>query len=836
MSAKKKSTKKAAKRKAGAKKPSAKRAARKKAGKKKGAKTSAAAAVPARRATSGGLARPEAVSEATAALFPPEEIERLRLVVLTSARREEKIEALRRLAYSPLEPDAKAKLLLGRLGDADAEVRVEAAQLLRMLGLDPEVAESIRELERGEESQKLFAIDRLGRRIMTGGPLEVGAALIVFMWRLREESSVKVRRSLIERPDEAAPVIARAPERAEELVRLLVTLFATDPISVTGRGRRLVCRLGAELPFLQDVLWGEYEGTGDPHVRVFLLQLLSGLPGFKEDERLPPAIGQEIARAHEHEVGFRLLGDTMSALGDVGVKALVDVFASARLAQQKYMVRLLGDICRFSHDPGPEIRGETKEAVAALFLSLLGGHQREVRLAVLRTQLPADRDLSEETRGSLAEAFVTHVHVFGFPADIENCEHTISRAGLAAVGPLVERLGPHSSPAERTRAARILGQLAQEESELHEPAGTSASSVEPRISGRRADGGVRGRQSPPADIQSAELRKTFLDILRTLQRYSLDPEFPDPAAVFTAMGKVASTPTIPVETVELIARNLMERREDEELGDRVLEGLGFIAGSPHVTKEHADRIEEIFREQLTSELPDLSTEEGEEEGVAVFAIGEEARIYTEAVPAAVMGLAHTALGRKATSERTSGAVEFLLDRWEKVITNELDWGPPGSGALTEALKRIACSPRVDVEHKTRIVRALAKRVGHLSAMEALSDIFASEDRSVDLGRLAAAVGVGLLRRRVEGEFREDERETALRVLGRIAMRATLEVGTDLTKHLREDAVEELFAGLRDGVPGAYEALARMRSYEGLPEKLREGISERLSAYESLVLA
>ena len=302
------------------------------------------------------------------------------------------------------------------------------------------------------------------------------------------------------------------------------------------------------------------------------------------------------------------------------------------------------------------------------------------------------------------------------------------------------------------------------------------------------------------------------------------------------MGKVASTPLIPAETVELVARNLMDRREQEGLGHRVLEGLGYIAASPHVMQARAREIEDLFRHQLTVELPDLSTDEGEEEGVAVFTIGEEARLYTDAVPAAVMGLAHIALGRGASPERTEEIVDFLLGRWEKVTANELDWGPPGSGALVDALREIASSARVDVRHKLRIVRALARRAGHLSAIEALGVIFASEDKSPDLGRLAAAVGVGLLRRRVDGEFRDDERETALRALGRIALRGTLDVATDLTKRLREDVVEELLAGIGDAVPGAYETLARMRSRENLPEKLREDISRKLAAYESLTLA
>ena len=92
------------------------------------------------------------------------------------------------------------------------------------------------------------------------------------------------------------------------------------------------------------------------------------------------------------------------------------------------------------------------------------------------------------------------------------------------------------------------------------------------------------------------------------------------------------------------------------------------------------------------------------------------------------------------------------------------------------------------------------------------------------------------RRDAAGQFNEDEREFVLRTLAVIGGRATLDVATDLTRHLREDVVDELFNGLRDGVEGCYEAVARLRANEKLAPAFRESVSQRLSAYESLVLA
>jgi len=818
------SKKKIPKKKSSKKKVSKKKAVRKsskqppKRSRKKSPKGAAKrGALPATRPAGGPVAVALGVS---GELFPPEEIERLRLAVLTSARREDKVEALRRLAYSPLEPEGKAEIFLGRLADADAGVRVEAAQLLRMLGLDPEVADSVRELEQGEESEKLFAIDRLGRRMAGGGPLDVGAGLIALILRLREESSGAVRRQILARLEDVHEVIAGAPERAAELLRLLVALFASHPIDIGTPARRLVRRLGECDPELvRSTLWREYEGTSAHAVRVFVLHMLSSFPGFEEEAALPGALAEEIARAEEHEMGFRLLGDTLVQLGDRGLRAGLEAFPSAKPGQQRYLVRLIANACRYR-----DIPASTKEDVASLFLGLLAGHQREVQMTVLSTQLPTDRDLSDETRRRLADSFLAHVGVFAFPADVDNVEHTIARAGLGATEVLVERLGRGSPDVERVRAARILGELAQ----------------------------VEGDSSDPGT------RKALEDILRRLREASLEPDFPDRAAALTAMGKVASAPVIPADTVEFVARSLLERglkgadpadaegtaeagAEGEEEGRlfdrRVLEALGYLAASPHMKASRADEIEGIFRAQLDLQLPDITAEESEEDGVQVFSIGHEAEIYTDAVPAAVRGLAHLAVGRPHDTERCAGVVDFLLACWDRYLAGELDWGPPGSGALVEGLRDIACGPRVDAAQKVRIVRAIARRLGQIPVVEALRSIFSTEDRSVGLGRVAAAAGVALLRRRDEGgQFDEDEREYVLGALAAIAERRTVDLSTELTRHLREDIVAELFNGLRDGVEGCYEAVSRMRSNEKLPEGFRESVSQRLSAYEGLVLA
>lgn len=779
---------------AGARAAGKKRTGRRARAKKAGLPEKAVPAAP------GGLAPVGlTLGPAAAALFPPEEIARLKLVVLTSARREEKIEAMRKLALAPIPEEEKAQVFLSCLSGPDSEVRAESARLLRPLGLNPELAEAVRDLESGEDRQRSLAVDRIGKRLASGAPVEVGASLIALIGRLREEASPEIKRHIMEKLGEAAEVIAGAGERPEELAKLVLGLVASRYVDMASPARALLKRLGSLLPErMRGILWTEHEATGDRLARGFVLQVLAVLPGAASDGKLASSLAEAVARAREDEADFRLLGDLLIRMGDRGVRALIGAFGRAHRSQQRYIVRLLGDACRFA-----EVTTEVKEEVALLYLSVLEGGHKEVQMPVLEAQLPQDRDLSDDTRRRLAEAFLSRVSLFVFPADVDNVEHTVARTGLPAAEVLLQRLGAHLPDAERVRAVRMLGEL----------------------------GRVEGERKDPA------VREKLLDVLRTLQRMSVEG-FPDTPALLLAMGKIASTPAMSPDTVELIARNLMERRGGGEPGFGAYEALGFIASSPYIYPERAEAVEKLFVSQLEAEPPELSTTERFEDDVSVIEIGGEAALYTDAVPAAIKGLVRMALSAsisRGDPARTARTVEYLLGKWEALSRGEDQWGPPGATALVGAMREIGSSPSVDLRLRLKVIKALAKRLPGGPALEALGEVFAAEDRSVDIGRLAAGVGVALMRRRgPEGRFPEEDRELILKVLGAIAARRTLDTSSPITAHLREDVVEELFTGVRDGVTGAYEALAALRRKEALPEGFRGAVQRRLSAYESIV--
>ena len=729
-------------------------------------------------------------------LFTAKEMERLKLQALTSAEPKEKVEAIRKLSFAPIPDGEKAEFFLGRLSDPDSPVRTEAAQLLVQLGLSQDIADAIRELEEGTEKEKLFAVGRMSKILaQRARGVEIGAGLRALIGRLREERSAPVRRGLLECLEEASPVISTSPEHERQLIRLLISILPQDFTGLDVPVRRVLRALGRHAPErVTPALWDELDKTADRRIAVHLLMVLSFLPDFVGKERLAAALAGEIAKPEESEVDFRALGGILQRMGGGAIGPLLSVFKRANRVQKRYIVRLLGDTCRFESVPAG-----LKEDTAELCLRILEGEDREVRMAVMETQLPCDMELSDETRTRLASAFLENVHAFSFPADVENVEYTIARMGMGAAGPIIMRLDPKLPSNERVRAVRLLGELCRVESER----------------------GTRGSGEP-------------MRILRTLQRLSFE-DFPDKGELLIAIGRICSTRFISRKVVEVVARNVWQNLEEPEMRVSAYEAMGLVASSRRSEKRRVREAVETFKQELLKEPPEFSAEATILDDEQVFEIGPEAGHYTDVIPTVVKGLGRITLGHPESKELRVEITTFLIDRWRAMMTGETIWGPGSVGAVIEELKELGSDGRTPVNLKAEIVKALAGRLSSVPVMLALGEVFAADDPSAELGVYASGVAVKLLRRKDEtGQFREEERDVILGVLAKIAGRRALETHVRGTENIREAIIEELFAGLRDRVEDTFESLVDLRDRSGLPDELKATVAERLAAYSGLV--
>lgn len=746
------------------------------------------------------LARSHRVSPTAAAagdVFSEERLQALKVTLLTSADAEARVEALRLVGYSPLTSDEKTELFFQALNDQEAMVRSTAAALLREVGLDVGTSEVLRALASSDEDERLFAVERLGRAALTGKGLAAAAAVVALVAELRIEASASVRKKVLSALEEAAAFIAASPDRARELVSLLLAHLGPQFDELAYPVRRLVARVGEFLSGeTSEVLWSEVESTPDRRVKVMLLTLLAELAGV-DIERVSQAMAGEIALPEERDVDFRSFSSYLHQMAQASVDALVDAYPAAAAGQKKHIVRLLDDICRYE-----EVSLEAKERVAGLFRKYLAGAGRDLRIIIMSTTLPRDEALSEETRRALAALFLDNIHDVHMPTDIDNIEYTISRMGFPAVEPLVERLDERFPERERLRAARLLGELG-------------------RLEGLKA-------------ANSRNVAKALEEVLRALEARLIEG-FPEPGEIFIAQGKICSSGAVKRAAVDVMARSLEEHLEGDRQDARVYEAAGWTAASPKAPEKFVALAMSRFFEVLERPEEEIPADTRLEAGMKIYELGSEARFYTDLLPAVLKGLMLVYLGQERRTARRKTIVGFLLRKWQEVTTGQRLWGPGNVTELVRVLAEIGTDPSTESGTKISIAKALGRRLYQIPVMFALAEILETDDSPGEMARLASAFLVALLKRRdEEGRFEEDERAEVLEALGRVTLRRHLETRIRGTEKVRETVVDALSNGLKDQVPGCQDLLVRIRDSDNVPKGLREKVAETLQIYQSIV--
>jgi hypothetical protein len=140
----------------------------------------------------------------------------------------------------------------------------------------------------------------------------------------------------------------------------------------------------------------------------------------------------------------------------------------------------------------------------------------------------------------------------------------------------------------------------------------------------------------------------------------------------------------------------------------------------------------------------------------------------------------------------------------------------------------------------QILKALAPRLSQTPVLQAVSFILAASDTQATS---AAALSVGLAiagRRQADGRFDLEDRPDLLAALSRIGARKNLG-GSDAparekSRHFRESVIEDLFAGAKDLVRGAYEGLISIRDAKVLSKDGQQALERRLAELHSIALS
>ena len=746
-----------------------------------------------------------AAGRARAELFPPEEVERLKLTALTSARADEAVSALRRLACAPIPAEARGEVFIRALAGPEAAVRAEAARLLAGVGLGADVSEALAALAAGEAAEQRLAIDRLGKvladRSEAGGAqlpdLALIAALMGMTAALDAERSGAVRGQILAALAGAAGVLGAYPERMAGALRHAAELLITDYQAGAAAAYGLLGALGDHAPAeLGRLLRAELGRTRDRRVRTFLLAELAALrrkaPAVAGAEEVAGLLADELADGGAGESDQQALGGELFKLpGSAAAAAVLKAFGRADGSTRRGFLRLLADLCRFR-----EVAPELVEGAGRACLASLKGARKDLRLAVLETLLPADGRLSEELRGELAAAYMENFGDLVFRTDLELAESTLARMGRPALRLLLERLGPAWPEADRARACRVIGEIG-------------------RAVGLAA---VRDERCA-AELAGAERRLLELAL----------GDFPDLRELALALGKVAGALGAGRAALETAWRRIGELKLS---GPVRLEAQSFLAAGAGAPREMVEESAKALLEALAAPEPESLGRAAEYTAGSgrVLELSGEAAEYVNSLPVVVRALVRVAGAPGADVPLGRRVLTAMINRWKDLVSGRRLWGPAAAATMIEGLRDLATGRSAGPSERLAVIRALGLRLADPPAMRAISEVLAADDAGRELAAPAASAALALLNLRGRnGRFPAEDRAEILAALGRILGRRALETGTPRSARLRERLAAELFEGLKDEVPGVLELLSGLAESAALPEALRQEIAGRLAA-------
>jgi hypothetical protein len=722
-----------------------------------------------------------------ASLFSPDEVKRLKLSVLTSADSEERITAIRQLTVAPGTAREKGAALLVALSDDAPRVRLEAIEALVPLGLNPDIAREARALVSGTDKQRLAAAGRIGELAGQAGSGEVSVLLTLIAGSLRAELPDDARRALVLALAPAAPAIAGDPAQLAGAVALVAEQLTERPVDLSRTGRQVLAALGREDPARTvAALEAETDRAPDPAARRVLLNALSALdvPGDRRRPLVEKMI-DEIIAAPEPETDCLGIANALCRWGAAAAEVVLERLADALRQQKTFLLRILDDIAS-----RPDAPLRTKTGVAETFLRLLKTDTSTVRAVLLESSLFADAALPDRLRAKLAEELIQHVHEFGGPRMIGTIEETIARLGPPAIEPLVRLLTEGVRERERVSAARVLGELIA------------------RLPARGA-------------AQTERIEGVLMTCVR-----QLDGGFPDRDVLAAAVGRMCTSPAMPTETVQRVARGLRVRVGREAYSFGLLEGLGNLASSPNVELETRVVVAQSLLRLLEHDLPEMQSKRFTGGEKTIFIAGNEAAAYTDMIPILLDGLRNVAIHAGADTLRDR-VVRALIAKWHEASSWRLVWGPANTLKLAEVLGEVALAAGATPRVRLDVARALTKGPDVLPVLRVLGRLLATDGAAPEMGEVAASVAQRLLRRMGPGSGdRIETDETVTTALGAIGARQALGPDTDAAR-LRRAIAEVLYKAFRNGAPGARAALDAMARSRAVDAELREEIEGRI---------
>ncbi len=722
-------------------------------------------------------------------LFPPQEIGRLKLVVATGVDPQEKIEALRKISYSPLPPSEKGMIFMRALTDDSPMVRRESAVALRSLGLRPEITEAIHALSGDARESRLFAVDRLSVLLREAPASDRGVILLVLLTVLRHDPDVEIQSRVVSSLVDFSDLLVADREGLRGVVSLLVERLVTQFDVISRPVQLLLEAMGkAATEPVTDILWSEFERTTARRLRSFLLHVLARIPAVP---RLRARLGSEIALqlrdASEADPDSRRLTGDLRLLGVESVEPLLRIIPETPEGERALLLRCLDEIAS-----DPELPALYVNRVGRAVAQFLMAARKTLRLVMLEFRFFGRPELQSDVRAGIAADLIEHVHEYELDQIRDATDLALKRLGLPAVDPLLKHLKGTVHRQEQELAARIAAQLVL--------------------------------TAHPQDADEVALLRRTIDGLHACSRRE---EFPR-GVMAISTAQAASHPSTLPERHQALAEEFLAQLGTSPHAIELLEALSWIGASPSAPIDLRMQLGMKILSYLDTEAPErLAQEYTTPDGLRVV-IGAEADAFTSLLPAVLGGLERILLSPGLTETYQERLIGRMMEKWNEVIRYQVVWGPANVVRLAEALAAYARTSGAIPHLRVKILEALRQKILNVTIVRLLGPILSAGGDGREMLRHCEEIALQLLEMSRHPDFGEREDQLVLMgSLAQIAARKVLCNDKKKVEPLRRRIADTLISSWSNGTPAMDRCLGELLASEAVPRMLKKKIERRM---------
>jgi hypothetical protein len=611
-------------------------------------------------------------------IFTPEEISHIKLTILTGINPKEKIEAIRKLFYAPIDIEEKGVLYLKALSDESPQVRKEGVSLLYGVGLNKELGETLSSMVDAEPAEKELAIEKVKTFIDKSSVSEKMLTCIFLISCLKFEKMPKIEAIVIRELANFAKIIVEREELLSSLIKTIINAMARNFDELRVAVLLLFEKITSyATKGTSEIVWKEILGIDNLVIKSFFFNIIVRLkPSSTLAKTLARIAVKELLIEDAKCLDIRKVADSLLIIPNDALEAIFEEIPSIDKDKLAYLITIIDTLAI-----NPNTSDQLRQKAGKLFVKFLKDEGRLIRTKIIEARVCYHELLPEVIKEELAGDFINNLHNYKAERIYDGTTAVIKKIGPPAIDILILTIKNSPYPIERETSAKLITEIVLSNK-------ISADKIEKLITFFKSCEDTEnlptglvvrciGRLCLADNIKPNRVKETYLDYKNRLGKVSYN------FALIDSLSWIGSS-------------NLLEQQLCIDWALRLLE---FLEKEPP---------ELVFSERRT------------DEGI-LLDLGRQTTIYTDLIPDMISGLERIYLANRLTQTVKETIIDGIIKLWSRVVNCETIWAPGNIVQLAKMMGKIANSDFTNIDLKVKIISALTSSIENIQIVEILGN-------------------------------------------------------------------------------------------------------------------